>query len=119
MVKIEIVRDLKKKMQEDNEYVEDVLRGKRSIRKTERTIVTTPEIFSKIFSPERMKLLLEIRNSGSKNIYQLAKALGRNYAAVHRDIALLEGFGIVKLKTSNKKRYPHMEAIQIPVFAKA
>ncbi len=66
-----------------------------------------------------MKLLLEIRKSGSKNIYQLAKALGRNYAAVHRDIALLEGFGILKLKTSNKKRYPRMEEIQIPAFAKA
>ncbi len=119
MVKIEIVRDLGEKMREDNEYVEAVLRGKKRILKTERTIVTTPEIFSKIFSPERMKLLLEVRNSDSKNIYQLAKALGRSYAAVHRDITLLEGFGIVKLKTFNKKRYPHMEAIQIPVFAKA
>ncbi len=119
MVKIEIVQNIKKKMEEDDEYVKDALRGKKKILKTERTIVTTPEIFSKIFSPERMKLLLEVRKSDSKNIYQIAKALGRSYAAVHRDIVLLEGFGIVKLRTSNKKRYPHMEAIQIPVFAKA
>ncbi len=119
MVKIEIVRDLGKKMREDDEYVEAVLGGKRRLLKTERTIVITPEIFAKVFSPERMKLLLEVRNSDSRNIYQLSKALGRSYAAVYRDIALLEGFGILKLKTSNKKRYPHMEAIQIPMFAKA
>ena len=119
MVKIEIVRDLGKKMREDNEYAEAVLAGKKKVLKTERTIVMTPEIFAKVFSPERIKLLLEVRDYDSKNIYQLAKALGRSYAAVHRDIALLEGFGVVKLKTSNKKRYPHMEAIQIPAFAKA
>lgn len=119
MVKIEIVQNIKKKMEEDDEYIKDVLGGRRKIVKSERTVVMTPEIFAKVFSPERMKLLLEVRNSDSKNIYQIAKALGRSYAAVHRDMALLEGFGIIKLRTSNKKRYPRMEAIQIPVFAKA
>lgn len=121
MVRIEIVDDLEKRMRETDKYVEDVLAGKRKISKAmaERTIITTPEIFSKLFSPERIRLLLEIRRSKSRNIYQIAKFLGRSYEAVHRDIKLLEGYGIVKVRTSDRKRYPYMEPIQMNMFAKA
>ena len=78
----------------------------------------TPEVFAKIFSPERIKLMLKIKRNNIKNIYQLAKELERKYEAVYRDIKLLEGFGIIKLKEKDKKKIPFMdEAITIPQFA--
>ena len=119
MVKIEIVHDLKKKMRDDNEYVENVLKGKVKPRRTERTIIMTPETFAKIFSPQRIKLLLEISENKHFNIYQITKVLGRKYEAVYRDIKLLEGFGIIRVRSEDNKKYPFLEPIQKPDFSKA
>jgi len=110
-MKIEIVEDLKEKMKMDNKYVKDVINSKIKLDKAraEKTIVVTPESFAKIFSPERMKLMLRIRHNNLSNIYQLAKALDRKYEAVYRDIKLLEGFGILKLKKKDNKTIPYID----------
>ncbi|MBS3119266.1 HTH domain-containing protein [Candidatus Woesearchaeota archaeon] len=117
MVKIEIVADVKQKMKEDNKHVADILKGKKKINEAEKTIVISPEIFSKIFSPQKINLLLEIKHSEPKNIYQIAKELGRSYEAVYRDIKLLEGFGILRVSTEERKKYPSMQPVKIPIFA--
>ncbi|MFH1181796.1 MAG: HTH domain-containing protein [Candidatus Woesearchaeota archaeon] len=117
MVNIEIVADLRQKMKKDNEFVREVIGGRR-VARAERTIVLTPEAFSKIFSPQRIKLLLEMKQS-RRNIYQLAKQLSRSYEAVYRDVRMLEGFGIIKVKSEASKKIPCLENIQIPVFAQA
>lgn len=119
-MKIEIVEDLKERMKKDNKYAKDVIQGKIKAdkEKSEKTIIVTPETFAKIFSPERIKLMLKIKRSNISNIYQLAKELHRKYEAVHRDIKLLEGFGIIKLKDKNKKKIPFMdEPLTIPELA--
>ena len=119
-MKIEIVEDLKERMRIDNKYARDVIKGKIKAgrKKAEKTIVVTPEIFSKIFSPERIKLMLKIKRNNIFNIYQLAKEMNRKYEAVHRDIKLLEGFGIIKLKDKDKKKIPFMdEPLTIPELA--
>ena len=119
-MKIEIVEDLKEKMKIDNRYVREVMGGKAKVdrRKAEKTIIVTPETFAKIFSPERIKLMLKIKRNNISNIYQLAKEMHRKYEAVHRDIKLLEGFGIIKLKDKNKKKIPFMdEPLTIPELA--
>ena len=118
-MRIEIVENVREKMKKDNQYVVDVTKGKKVIReKAEKTLVVTPETFSKIFSPERIKLMLKIKNNGFSSIYQLAKALDRKYEAVHRDIKLLEGFGIIRMKTENNSKVPYIsEQINIPVFS--
>ena len=119
-MKIEIVEDLKERMKIDNKYVRKVMEGKAKVdrRKAEKTIIVTPEIFAKIFSPERIKLMLKIKRNNISNIYQLAKGLHRKYEAVYRDIKLLEGFGIIKLKDKNKKKIPFMdEPLTIPELA--
>ena len=104
-MKIEIVEDLKTKMNEDNKYIKKVIKGKKVDRdKVEKTIVVTPELFTKIFSPQRIKLMLKIRGNNIGSIYQLAKELDRKYEAVYRDIKLLEGIGIVKLKKKTLKK---------------
>lgn len=117
MVKIEIVPDIKEKMNESWDYVDKVLKGKVKIdtKRAEKTIIITPEIFAKIFSPERIKLILKIKRNKLTNIYQLAKSLNRKYEAVFRDIKLLEGFGIIKLKEKDRKKIPYIdEPIRIP-----
>ena len=119
-MKIEIVEDLKEKMKIDNKYARKVMGGKAKVdrRKAEKTIIITPETFAKIFSPERIKLMLKIKRNNISNIYQLAKEMHRKYEAVHRDIKLLEGFGIIKLKDKNKKKIPFMdEPLTIPELA--
>lgn len=120
MVKIEIVPDVKEKMKEDWDYVDGVLKGKAKIdkKKAEKTIVVTPAIFAKIFSPERLKLILKIKRNNVRNIYQLAKEVNRKYEAVYRDIKLLEGFGIIQLKDKDREKVPFMkEPITIPELA--
>ena len=110
-MKIEIVENLKEKMKMDNKYVKNVIGGKTKLdgKRAEKTIIVTPEVFAKIFSPERIKLMLKIKRNNISNIYQLAKALHRKYEAVYRDIKLLEGFGIIKLKEKEKKIIPFMD----------
>ena len=59
-------------MKADNQYVKDVVKGKLKIDKkmAEKTIIVTPEIFSKIFSPERIKLMLKIKRNNIANIFE-------------------------------------------------
>ena len=119
-MKIEIVEGIKEKMKMDNKYVKNVMAGKAKIdrKKAEKTIIVTPETFSKIFSPERIKLMLKIKRNNISNIYQIAKELHRKYEAVYRDIKLLEGFRIIKLKEKEKKIIPFMdEPLTIPELA--
>jgi len=47
-------------------------------------------------SPERWKLLQNLRNNGSCSIYQLAKRLNRNYKNVHTDVTALIDAGLIE-----------------------
>lgn len=119
-MKIEIVSDLKKRMQEDNKYLRDVIEGKVPIDKerAKKTLITTPEIFAKIFTPQRIRLIMALKKNKDMNIFQLAKELDRKYEAVHRDIRYLKGFGFIKTKTT-KRGVIHKidEPITIPELA--
>jgi predicted transcriptional regulator len=119
-MRIEIVESIEEKLKIDNNYVKDVLAGRVKIdrKRAEKTIVTTPEVFAKIFSPERMRLLLRIRKNDIKSIYQLAKNINRKYEAVFRDLKILEGFGIIKLRKKDRRNIPFMdEPVDIVGFA--
>ena len=69
-------------------------------------IVMTPETFSKVFSPERIKLLQRIYLNNIKNIYQLAKELDKPYEVVFRNIKYLEGIGLIKVLDKDHKKIP-------------
>lgn len=117
-MKVEIIENIKERMKDDNAYVVKVLKGKKNdTKRAEKTLVITPDIFAKIFSPERIKLMLKVRKNKITSIYQLAKALNRKYEAVYRDIKLLEGFGIITLKEKDNQMIPTMESVEIPSFA--
>jgi len=119
-MKIEIVENLKTRMKQDNKYVRDYLAGKVKFDKSkaEHTILITPEVFAKVFSPKRMRLLIRIRRNKINNIYQLAKELGRPYESVYRDIKYLEGLNLLKIRSKNKTKIPYMnEDIKINAIA--
>jgi predicted transcriptional regulator len=108
MVRIKIVPDIKKNDEEMDLYLERVMKGEQEIEPElqKRTLIMEPEVFTKVFSPQRIRLILKVKDNKITNIYQLAKELGRKYEAVHRDIKYLSGLGIIKIKKKDKKRIP-------------
>jgi predicted transcriptional regulator len=116
MIKIEIVQDIKKSINAGWSRADKILRGEIAAEKSGKTIFLTPETFARVFSTERIKIMLMIRKK-SLNIYQLAKELNRKYEAVYRDIKLLEGFGMIALEDKGREKIPVMHAVSIPQFA--
>jgi predicted transcriptional regulator len=82
--------------------------NKGNIKAAEKGIVLTPETFSKVFSPERIKLLKRIYKNNVKNIYQLAKELNKPYEVVFRNIKYLEGLGLIEIKDVDNTKIPHI-----------
>lgn len=58
---------------------------------------------SKIFRPERIRMIQMIKEKKPDSIYQLAKLLGRTTANVQRDVNELAELGIIELKKAKKK----------------
>ena len=109
--KIKIVGSVSKSDKEISQKV-------KTLKKPESEIVMTPETFSKVFSPERIKLLQRIYRNNIKNIYQLAKELDKPYEVVFRNIKYLEGIGLIKT-TGDKKKIPQMSCkLSIDMFSK-
>ncbi len=100
---IKIVESISRYNQEMNEKLK-----KGILTKPETGLVMTPEIFNKVFSPERIKLLQRIYRNNVKNIYQLAKELGKPYEVVFRNIKYLEGIGLIKIVEKDNKNIPHL-----------
>ena len=100
---IKVVESVSKYNKELNEKIRKGL-----IEDPESGILMTPETFSKVFSPERIKLLQRIYRNNVKNIYQLAKELGKPYEVVFRNIKYLEGIGLIRITEKNKKMIPHL-----------
>jgi len=60
----------------------------------------------------RLELLENLRKIGACSIYALAKAAGRNYSNVHRDIKTLEALNLIE-RTANEQIYTPFAAIDI------
>ena len=100
---IKIVESISKYNKDINEKIR-----KGTLDRPERRIVMTPETFSKVFSPERIKLLKRIYRNNVKNIYQLAKELDKPYEVVFRNIKYLEGIGLVRITERDNKKIPNI-----------
>lgn len=90
----------------NRELARKIKRG--DLKTAERGIVLTPETFSKVFSPERIKLLKRIYRNNMNNIYQLAKELDKPYEVVFRNIKYLEGLGLIEIKDVDNTKIPHI-----------
>jgi predicted transcriptional regulator len=89
-------------------------------KKPERGIIMTPEVFSQVFTPERIRLLQRIYRNNLKNIYQLAKEMGKPYEVVFRNIKYLEGMKLVKIVTKENKKIPRVVSdFSISFFAES
>jgi predicted transcriptional regulator len=110
-MRIKIVPDVFKEMEETDKYARAVIEGKIPIdkKRAEHTLVFTPEAFAKTFSPERIKLMIRIRKNDILNIYQLAKEINRPYEAVHRDLSFLKSYGLIKIKNKDKTKIPYID----------
>jgi len=76
-------------------------------------VISFPDIswLSKIFSPERVRIIMTIKDKKPESIYQLAKLLDRSSTNVKKDVDELAELGILDLKrvrTKDQKR----EALQ-------
>jgi predicted transcriptional regulator len=102
-----------------NEVLERKIKNN-TLDKPERGIIMTPETFSKVFSPERIKLLRRIYQNDIRSIYQLARELGKPYEVVFRNIKYLEGLGLVRLKNKDNRKVPSLvSGLSISMFADA
>ncbi|MCK5282596.1 MAG: hypothetical protein KAK00_04260 [Nanoarchaeota archaeon] len=110
---IKIVESISKYNKEINRKIHKGL-----LVKPEKGIIMTPEIFSKVFSPERIKLLQRIYRNDIKSIYQLAKDLDKPYEVVFRNVKYLEGVGLIRIKDKDKKKIPYISCkLSIDMFA--
>lgn len=112
--KIKIVESIREYNKEINEKLK-----KGTLKAPEKAIVMTPEIFNKVFSPERIKLLQRIYRNNVKNIYQLAKELDKPYEVVFRNIKYLKGIGLVNIEEKDNKKIPRLAcSFSIDMFSK-
>ncbi|MFH1510390.1 MAG: hypothetical protein ABIF10_01760 [Candidatus Woesearchaeota archaeon] len=91
-------------LQEYNKDIHEKIR--KGIVKPISGIVMTPETFSKVFSPERIKLLQRINRNEVKSIYHLAKGLGKPYEVVFRNVKYLEGIGLIRFAAKGRRKVP-------------
>lgn len=112
--KIKVVESISQYNKEMNEKI-----AKGTLNKPEKGIIMTPQTFSKVFSPERIKLLQRIYKNNIKNIYQLAKELDKPYEVVFRNIKYLEGIGLINITEKDNKKIPRVTCkLSIDMFTR-
>lgn len=103
MVKIKIVESYEA-------YNEEVFRKLQqdAIHKPLTGLVMTPYIFSKMFTPERIKLLQFIHKKNITSIYDLAKKMEKPYEVVFRNIQYLAAWKLIRIKEKDHRKIPYI-----------
>ena len=104
-VEIILVKDKKERDKVLDRLEKEVMAGK-PLTKTH--IILTPELFAKIFSPQKIRLLKELSDTNCKSITELAKKLDRKFESVHRDLKLFEHYSIIKFVKNNNSVIPEL-----------
>ena len=88
-------------------HFDQALAGKKHLQPKNVIVMSDQATIRRVISQARLSLLDYLKKEPVKNIYQLAKALNRDYANVWRDCQVLTSLGIIKLKkTENKELKP-------------
>lgn len=76
-------------------------------------VLTLPTLadLGRIFSPERIRIIMTVRDKKPESIYQLAKLLGRAVGNVRKDVVDLAEMRILTLK-KKRTRVQGREALQ-------
>jgi predicted transcriptional regulator len=106
----------------DFERTEEIRKIESYVKKggvlTKKIIILTPELFVKIFSPERIRMIKFMNKEKSGSISELAGKIGRKFEAVHRDLKLFENYGLVKMTEEGKNMIPTLVGqIRVPAIA--
>jgi len=124
-MRVKEIKVVVRPMEEDIEEVVDALkrveRGEEFYE--EKIVVENLDVLRKILTPERLRILQVIRSEKPKSIYELAKLLDRDRAAVVRDLEYLQQLGLVEFeeerrgkRRSRKPVVPYDEIeVSIPV----
>lgn len=57
-----------------------------------------PELLSRVFTPERLRLWAELHRSKPRSLTELATRLDRNVSRVRQDVLILEGVHLAKTR---------------------
>lgn len=84
------------------------------IRETRAAIFQTAEGFLHMLTPERLRILNALRDSGARfdSVHELARALGRDPKNVLNDLKALAEHGLVTLEKRNARRTVPRAAVQ-------
>ena len=91
-----IVRSLEEDLEEIVDALKRVERGEEFHE--EKIVVENLDVLRKILTPERLRILQVIRTEKPSSIYDLAKLLDRDRAAVVRDLEYLQQLGLVEFE---------------------
>ena len=81
------------------------LRGERILaRKKDAIVFPNVETFGRVLTPKRLSLLQAIITRRPKSLYELAKAVGRDFKNVHADIRILAEVGFIELASARGGR---------------
>jgi len=110
MIEIRIIPDDKERKREFHALVRRPAWGK-------TVLLIRPEDIQRIFSPKRLRILWLLKTP-TASISTLAAELHRPFEAVHRDIKLLESYGLVKLDKRGRRVIPTLAGkISVPIIA--
>lgn len=81
----------------------------------------SPDKLTKFFTQERLRIIQVIRSKKPKTVSSLCRLLNRDKSAVSRDLAVLEGFGAIRLERHGRTARPILdkEVIVLPIAQKA
>ena len=103
-MRVKEIKVVVRPMEEDIEEVVDALkrveRGEEFHE--EKIVVENLDVLRKILTPERLRILQVIRSEKPKSIYELAKLLDRDRAAVVRDLEYLQQLGLVEFEEERR-----------------
>lgn len=115
-VEIKIVRNEAERKDALKRMCDRVMKG--IISSDKITIILTPVLFAKIFSPKRIELLMILSKEEERNVTELSKLLKRQFEVVYRDLKLFEHFGLIVLHKKGTRTIPKLIGqVQLPTIA--
>jgi len=105
-MKVKEIKVIVRPLEEDFDEVVEAFKKveRREEFEEEKIVVESLDVLRKILTPERMRILQVIRNEKPSSIYELAKLLGRDRAAVIRDLEALQKIGLVEISEEKNEK---------------
>jgi len=103
-MKVKEIKIAVRPLDEDREEIVEAFRRveRREEFREEKIVVESLDALRRVLTPERLRILQVIRNRNPSSVYELAKMLGRDRAAVTRDLEVLELLGLVEFEEERK-----------------